>query len=47
VILIAGLALASGLHWINQYYYWPGFYGSASLYLKSEWIAMATLPFVL
>jgi len=47
VILIAGLALASGLPWINQYYYLPRFYGSASLYLKSEWIAMATLPFVL
>jgi hypothetical protein len=47
LLLIAGLLYASCFTWINQYYYFPPFYGSAPLYLRSEWIAMATLPFLL
>lgn len=46
LILLAGLLLASGLTWINSYYYYAPYYGSAPLYLRSEWVAMATLPFV-
>lgn len=46
LLLVAGLLFASCLTWINKYYYYAQFYGSAPLYLRSEWIAMATLPFV-
>ncbi|WRT69878.1 uncharacterized protein IL334_006869 [Kwoniella shivajii] len=46
LILFAGLVFASCFTFINEYYYYPPFYGSAPLYLRSEWIAMATLPFV-
>jgi hypothetical protein len=47
LLLIASLLFASCFTWINQYYYFAPFYGSAPLYLRSEWIAMATLPFLL
>ncbi|RXK35856.1 hypothetical protein M231_06862 [Tremella mesenterica] len=46
LLLAGGLVLVSLLTWINKYYYYAPFYGSAPLYLRSEWIAMATLPFV-
>jgi len=46
VLLATGLLFVSCLTWINEYYYYPPYYGSAPLYLRSEWIAMATLPFV-
>ena len=46
ILLGLGLVFASGFTWINQYYYFAPYYGSAPLYLRSEWIAMATLPFV-
>ncbi|OCF78055.1 hypothetical protein I204_02061 [Kwoniella mangroviensis CBS 8886] len=46
ILLFAGLIFATGFTFINEYYYYPPFYGSAPLYLRSEWIAMATLPFV-
>nr|XP_019043738.1 hypothetical protein I302_08319 [Kwoniella bestiolae CBS 10118]OCF22668.1 hypothetical protein I302_08319 [Kwoniella bestiolae CBS 10118] len=46
ILLGAGLIFATGFTFINEYYYYPPFYGSAPLYLRSEWIAMATLPFV-
>ncbi|OCF42658.1 hypothetical protein I317_03517 [Kwoniella heveanensis CBS 569] len=46
LLLLAGLLFVSAFTWINQYYYYPPYYGSAPLYLRSEWLAMATLPFV-
>ncbi|WWD04408.1 hypothetical protein V865_002477 [Kwoniella europaea PYCC6329] len=46
ILLFAGLIFATGFTFINEYYYYPPFYGSAPLYLRSEWIAMATLPFI-
>ncbi|PVG01315.1 hypothetical protein CPB86DRAFT_97231 [Serendipita vermifera] len=32
--------------WINKYYYRPPFYGSPPVSLRSEWIAVALLPFL-
>ncbi|WWC66087.1 uncharacterized protein I303_108709 [Kwoniella dejecticola CBS 10117] len=46
LVLFAGLLFATGFTFINEYYYYPPFYGSAPLYLRSEWIAMATLPLI-
>jgi hypothetical protein len=47
LILIGGLFLASCMVWISDLpYYRPPWYGSSLLLLRSEWIAMATLPFI-
>ncbi|WVF68300.1 hypothetical protein IAT40_003065 [Kwoniella sp. CBS 6097] len=46
LLLVGGLLFVSCFTWINEYYYYPPYYGSAPLYLRSEWLAMATLPFV-
>ncbi|WOO83795.1 uncharacterized protein LOC62_05G007315 [Vanrija pseudolonga] len=46
IVIVAGALIATGLTFGNQYYYWAPYYGSSPLCLRSEWIAMATLPFV-
>ncbi|WVQ95851.1 hypothetical protein IAU59_002950 [Kwoniella sp. CBS 9459] len=46
LILGAGVVFTTCFTFINKYYYYPPYYGSAPLYLRSEWLAMATLPFV-
>ncbi|KAL1406279.1 hypothetical protein Q8F55_007975 [Vanrija albida] len=46
VVSVAGALLATGLTFGNKWFYWAPYYGSSPLCLRSEWIAMATLPFV-
>lgn len=46
ILIFIGLLFSSCVTWIAKYYYYAPFYGSAPLFLRSEWIAMATLPFL-
>jgi hypothetical protein len=46
IVIIAGALIATALTFGNKWYYWLPYYGSSPLCLRSEWIAMATLPFV-
>lgn len=45
-ILLGGLLFSTAITFINRYYYYLPFYGSSPLYLRSEWVAMACMPFL-
>lgn len=47
VLILLGLVFTSCLEWINKYYFFPPWYGSAPLFLRAGWIALACLPFIL
>lgn len=46
VLLFLFLIFVTLFCFVNKYYYRPPFYGSAPIALRSEWLAMATLPFL-
>lgn len=47
LLILAGLLLVSLLQFVNKYWFYPSFYGDAPFYLRSSWIALACLPFLL
>lgn len=46
ILLFLFLIFVTLYCFVNHYYYRPPFYGSAPLALRSEWLAMASLPFL-
>jgi len=46
ILLLAGLIFVTVLCFNNNNNYRPPFYGSPPLGLRSEWLAMASLPFI-